>query len=323
MTTGNTGNGIIPYMGENPEDFSQYSLYQLVGLLHDQLSLLIAQTTKSKDSDESEHISNLKQSMNELVVHLRAQSNKSYNVGGDFVFLIDKINYVVSRLDGHQQVTEKGDKSIMARTAKVWSLLLEIIRRVPQDMDEPHPSRIKSHNKHLSEVRRRAEHLTYDPDHEDNYLGFLLKLLSDELKRNPDVNEQLILGDEKEITYASEPFTIKALYKGDKTEKDKKKPSNNSLINPDDEEEILNEETFKWAVENWRSAIQYKHNSDYKKALSEYQNSLKRIKHIHHKSKRYNDLYHKCQEGVKFCEEQLKKGKGRGNIFARLFSMLF
>ena len=319
MTTGNTGNGVIPSKGENPEDFSQYSLYQLVGLLHDHLSLLIAQTTKSLDSDDSEHIATLKQSMNELVVHLRAQSNKPYNGGGDFVFLIDKINYVVSRLDGHQQFSDKSDKNITANTAKVWSLLLEIIRRVPQDTDDPHPSRIKSHNKHLSEVRRRAEHLTFDPDHEDDYLGFLLKLLADELKRNPDVNEQLIIKEEKEIVYHASPFKIKATYRpGNKETKGAGLKKSKSAVETIrlKQDDIL----FHKVLKDWESAeIQIRQSNDYDKTIKKLKQSKGQLEPIIDRKPEYRELYDSIMDTIRFCENQLLKNRKSSKGFFRFF----
>ena len=319
MTTGNTGNGAFPSKGENPEDFSQYSLYQLVGLLRDQLTQLIAQASNQLDSDQSEHIGNLKQSMNELVVHLRAHSNKPYNASGDFVFLIDKLNYVISRLDGQKHLIDKGEKGIGVSTSKVWALLFEITRRVPKDEENPYPTRLQSHNQHLIEIRRRSEHLSYDPDHEDDYLGFLLKLVADELKRNPEVNEQLIIKEEKEIVYHASPFKIKATYRPDNKEAKgsglKKGKSAVETIRLKQDEILFNK-----VLKDWESAeIQIRQSNEYDKTIKKLKESKLRLEPIIDRKPEYRELYDSIMDTIRFCENQLLKNKKSSKGFFRFF----
>ena len=308
MTTGNAGNGSIPPNGENPEDFSQYSLYQLVGLLREHLSKFNSQAISLPEGSNGFELGTLRQSLSELALNLSSQ--KKSMGGSNAGFIIDKIRYVNEQLDAQEKLLNKWDTVRSKQTTKILDTLFEIRNRVPKG-DELIPSGLdESQYEYLNIIRRRSKYLKYDPDQHDDYLTFLYKLLADELARNKRINAELIPAKEKVVEREVDSFMIRAEFNSS----DKKRstlPSKEppGLIPPVNGGEI----TFKKAIQATNKARKLHGEGKWIGAIQNYRIANDCLNSILHMDEQYRTLYHRNLDAISDCERadrETKKKKG-------------
>ena len=320
MTTGNTGNGSIPPNGENPADFSQYSLYQLVGLLREHLSKFNSQATSLPEGTNGSELGTLRQSLSELALSLSTQNKKLFN-GGNQSFIIDKITYVNDQLDAQEKLLNKWENVRSKQTAKILDTLFEIRNRVPKG-DELVPSGLdESQYEYLNIIRRRSKYLKYDPDQQDDYLTFLYKLLADELARNKKVNAELIPKKEKVYDRKVDTFFIRAEFK-DSWDTDTK----GTKLQRDEPAGLLdvvdpNKTIFDQAKRITNKGRRLFNEGKWGPAMEQFKTANDLLKPIVQLKDEFATLFHTNTEMINTCEQQRKGGKGRkrGGLFGFIF----
>lgn len=319
MTTGNAGNGSIPPNGENPEDFSQYSLYQLVGLLRDHLSKFNAQGSNIPEGSKGNQLGALRQSLNELALSLSTQNKKLFN-GGNPSFLIDKITYVITQLDTQEQFLNQWEKDRSIQSSTVLDILFEIRNRVPKGDELVSSGLDQTQFEYLNIIRRRSKYLKYDPDQQDDYLTFLYKLLADELGRNKKVNAELIPKKEKTVRRYVDTFLISAEFKPTASLR-QKEDSDDTAQDPEGLVPVVNhhEINYEKAINVTNRGRESENKRNWKDALDKYRMANKILEPFMTRDQKYRKLYQNNLERISYCEQEHQKRKP-SRRFLGLFS---
>ncbi|PQJ16349.1 hypothetical protein [Aureicoccus marinus] len=322
MTTGNGGNGAIPPAGENPVDYSQYSLYQLVSLLQRHVTDIIGQTSGLPDATNTNPLGTLKQSLNELALSLSTQNKKLFN-GSNPSFLIDKVTYVVNQLDTQETTLQNWEREKNKHSSRIWEVLIELMKRVPKTDDVLLPSAENAHFDHMDTIRRRAKGLSYDPNEKDDYLTFLYKLLADELGSNKKVNAELIPKKEKTVRRYVDTFLISAEFRQPDMVKDAAKrdrQTSGAIGHLRDQLDGQIHRTYQNAAKISEEGVNLENKNKVREALNKYRQANKILEPIMNKKDEYRELYDFNFDRIKFCEQKYQSSKPRS--FFGLFSWI-
>lgn len=278
--------------------------------------------------------------LQELVSLLRmngggAFGNTSYGGGYNNSFLVDKISYLITKLDQQQHDYMNQNAPQLPSTGPVLEILFQMLRNqtppsAPKNQQE-YPEHIQKHLKVLGDMMMKMNHLPA----EGQNIDLLTTLLASELETNPQVNNKMIQAKDKDkwVGYHKGAYDIIAVYnpggteglslkqdQGDYVARPKMPFAMNSKEEKDgsDLEKLdkeLQETITRNAMRYIRKGYSSFENGDYRRALSEFKLGRDSIvKAGFNDDEAVYKLEERCNEFIKKCNDILTRKKKRSGL---------
>lgn len=252
-----------------------------------------------------------------------------YGGGYNNSFMIDKIAYLVSKLERYENSYPMDQNSPQLPSAgPVLEILFQMLRNENNTpaKDKPQQEFPEHIQKHLKELGERMLKMNNVPS-EGQTLDLLLSMLSNELSTNPEVNAQLIQNKEHAVAYQKGSFSIYAKYNPGGGSMPLASPNGQNisagfpaLFNGSDKEkselEKMKEELREtnkreslWHIKKGYSALDKK---DFRTAFDHFRRSNRSISLFGFSDKETNEIQQLTVEMMEMCKEEInRKGSNR------------